>query len=299
MSVFSALVLYMDKLSPYFDLFPIANPVTPVIRSYFMLAHSYCYDALCNVFRSTSKFYFYMLVLALFKSYDDFEFDFDLDWKSWFLNADDSTSLATRFLCQFGSDMFLQTCFFVLAARNPTNIYLWVIFNARFVQNYLQFRSTDQEESSLKRYHAGNVSGFFYYMNQVGKVFAFTNIWRFISKIERVTSCKYSIALFAGLQLASFVLTYLSNKDWPNEKRRGIHAKIRHADRLSDICSLASMTALCEFTFGNVPYVVLGLFVVCQVVDVCMNEEAQREKSKTKWETYYRMVPFKFIPKVY
>jgi len=301
MTALTAVVLYMDKIYPQMTkLCPIDNPITPILGKYFLLAHSYVYDGICMVFRSTSKFYFNILLLALFKSYDDFDFDFDLDWKTWFMNPIDTTSMNTRFLCTFGSEMFLQTSFFVLAARNPNNIYLWIIFNSRFVQNYLSYRAGDQEELSLRRHYTStSLSGWFFYSNQVFKAFAFTNIWRFISKIDRVTSCKFGIAAFAGLQLASFLFSYMANKDFPSEKRNGIHGKIRHADRLADICGLAAMTALCEFNFGNVPYVVLGLFVIMQVVDVCWQEEAQRVKSKTKWETYFNRVPFKFIPKVY
>lgn len=300
LTALTALVLYMDKLTPYFDkLCPVANPITPVIRSYFMLCHGYLYDGLCCVFRNTGKFYFYLLVLALFKSYDDFDFDFDLDWKTWFMNPADTTSLTTRFLCTFGSDMFLQTAFFVLAARNPSNVYLWVVFNSRFIQNYLSYRA-ETEETSVRRHYTGtNLSGWYFYSTQIFKTFAFTNIWRFVSKIERVTSCKYGIAAFAGLQLLSFILSFSANRDYPSEKRNGIHGKIRHADRLADICALAAMTALCEFSFGNAPYVVLGLYVIVQVVDICWQEEAQKTKSKTKWESYFNKVPFKLIPKVY
>jgi hypothetical protein len=91
----------------------------------------------------------------------------------------------------------------------------------------------------------------------------------------------------------------LANKDWPSDKKNGIHSHIRQAAKLGDILCLASMTALCDLKFGNAPYWVLGLYVVHTLVDTVLQEEAQVAKSRTKWESYYKNVPFKFIPKVY
>lgn len=300
MTAISAFVIYAEQMQPYFDmLVPIANPVTPVIKQYFSIAHGYAYDIMCLVFRSSMKFYFYMLILAFFKSYHDFEFDFGTSWQEWFMNNEGSTSLNTRFLVSFGSELFLQSSFFILAARNPTNMYLWIIFNSRLVQNYLSVRG-DEEETAVRRHHAnGSVSGWWFYLTSFLKLVCYTNIWRFISKPDRVTTCKYGIALFAVLHLASFVLQFLANKDWPSDKRNGIHAHIRQAGRLADLLCLASMTALCDMKFGNAPYWILALYSVHTVVDVVLQEEAQLAKSRTKWEAYYKNVPFKFIPKVY
>lgn len=300
MTALSAFVIYYEQMLPYFDmLVPIANPVTPLVKHYFGMAHGFAYDVLCMVFRSSMKFYFYMLVLAFFKSYHDFEFDFATSWQTWFMNTEGSTSLSTRFLVSFGSELFLQTSFFVLAARNPTNMYLWVIFNTRLVQNYLSVRG-EEEETAVRRHHAnGSVSGWWFYLTSFLKLVCYTNIWRFISKPERLTTCKYGITAFAVLQLASFVLQFLANKDWPSDKRNGIHAHIRQAGRLADLLCLASMTALCDLKFGNAPYWILALYTVHTLVDVVLQEEAQVAKSRTKWEAYYKNVPFKFIPKVY
>merc|ERR1712151_954831 len=157
----------------------------------------------------------------------------------------------------------------------------------------------DDEEAAVRRYHlTGNVSGWWFYLTSFMKVACYTNVWRFISKPERITTCKYGIALFAVLQLGSFALQFLSNKDWPSEKKNGIHGKIRQAERLADVANLASLTALCDCGFGNVPFWVLGLYAVHTVLDVILQEEAQVAKSRTKWESYYKNVPFKFIPKV-
>lgn len=160
----SAFIIYAEDMLPYFEkLCPIENPVTPILKAYFLMAHSYCYDVITMVFRSSVKFWFYMLVLAFFKSYQDFNFDFNTTWQQWFMNTEGSTGLNTRFLVGFGGEMFLQTSFFVLAAKNPTNMFLWIIFNARLIQNYLAVRG-DDEETAVRRYHmSGNVCGWWFY----------------------------------------------------------------------------------------------------------------------------------------
>lgn len=296
----SAFIIYAEDLMPYFEkLVPIENPITPVLKNLFLMAHGHAYDIITMVFRSSTKFYFNVLVLAFFKSYHDFDFDFKTTWQRWFMNTEHSTALNTRFVIGFGSEMFLQTCFFVLAAKNPTNMFLWVIFNARLIQNYLSVRG-EEEETAVRRFHmSGNVSGWWFYLTSFFKCACFTNIWRFISKTERVTTCKYGIAAFGVLQLTSFVVTYMANKEWPSNKKSGIHAHIRQAARLGDILCLASMTALCDFKFGNAPLWVLGLYVIHTLVDAVLQEEAQVAHSRTKWESYYKNVAYKFIPKVY
>lgn len=300
LTAISAFIIYAEDMMPYFEkMVPIENPVTPVLKGYFLIAHGYLYDVITMVFRSSTKFYFYMLVLAFFKSYHDFDFDFNTTWQQWFMNTEHTTALNTRFVVGFGAEMFLQTSFFILAAKNPTNMFLWVIFNARLIQNYLSVRG-EEEETAVRRFHmSGNVSGWWFYLTSFFRCACFTNIWRFISKSERVTTCKYGIGAFCVLQLASFVVTFMANKEWPSCKKTGIHAHIRQAARLGDILCLASMTALCDLKFGNAPMWVLGLYVVHTLVDAVLQEEAQVAHSRTKWETYYKNVAYKFIPKVY
>jgi len=300
LTAISAFIIYAEDMMPYFDkMMPIENPVTPVLKGYFLIAHGHLYDVITMVFRSSTKFYFYLLVLAFFKSYHDFDFDFKTTWQQWFMNTEHTTAMNTRFVVGFGAEMFLQTSFFILAAKNPTNMFLWVIFNARLIQNYLSVRG-EEEETAVRRFHmSGNVSGWWFYLTSFFRCACFTNIWRFISKAERVTTCKYGIAAFGVLQLASFVVTYMANKEWPSDKKNGIHAHIRQAAKLGDILCLASMTALCDFKFGNAPMWVLGLYVVHTLVDAVLQEEAQVAHSRTKWESYYKNVAYKFIPKVY
>lgn len=293
-------VLYAESMMPYFDkLMPFENPVTPIVKHYFLTTHSYAYDALCAVYRNTSKFYFYLLVLAFFKAYQDFDFDLDINWKSWFMNTEDTTSPQTRFLVNFCSELFIQTSFLVLATRNPTTMYLWIIFNTRFVLSWLATRGDTEELSVRRLFQGNNVSGFHFYTCAVFKVFCYTNMWRFISKPERLTTNPYRLAIFALCQGSGFLFSLLSTKDYPSDKRNGLHSVIRQTERLSEACQLGALVALSSPSFGTVPLFVGALYLLTTLLETAWQEEAQLVKSRSKWESYFNRVPHKFIPMVY
>ena len=46
-------------------------------------------------------------------------------------------------------------------------------------------------------------------------------------------------------------------------------------------------------------FLICVFHVVHTLVDAVLQEEAQVAHSRTKWETYYKNVAYKFIPKVY
>lgn len=308
--LFCGFVIYFDSILSVIDqYFPtiLANPITPYFRQVCLWLNGKFYNILTAVFLNSKKYYFSLILLAAFQAYSDHDFDVTTKFQDWFLNADSSTNLKTRFVYTYGFEMASHLAFLVLAVKNPTNKWLWLLVNTNFVQGFLATRSTESpndgqsaEATTIRRFYQGTlISGFWFYFMQIYKLFTVMSFWRFINKTKTMTSCQYQLYAFAVVLMISNILKFQAGANYPSEKRFGIHGKIRNAGRLAEILYVASLVLLCDFKFGNAPLVMLALYTFMQILDIKIAEACALQKSRTKWAAYHTKVPFRFIPKVW
>lgn len=288
----------------------ITEPISkflPILKSLILTGNDHLYSALTAIFLSSKSFYFSLILLATIKSYHDYDFEFGRKWQSWFLNDEVSTSFTSRFNVSFGFEMFSQIAYLVLAVKNPSNKYLWLLVNANFIQGFLATRSVEMKSDgqtaeglSVRRHYQGTlISGFWFYYYHIFKLFTIMSFWRFINKPKTMTSNPYQLGAFVVLLVSSHILKYFASRDFPSEKRFGIHGKIRNSERLSEIVHVASLLCLCNFKFGNAPIVISCLYLLFQILDLHIAEECALNRSQSKWKTYFNKVGYRFIPKVY
>merc|ERR1712174_174712 len=128
-------IIYFDSLLAIIDqYYPaiLTNPVTPHLRSLCLWLNGKFYNILTAVFLNSKKYYFSLILLAAFQAYSDHDFDVTTKFQDWFLNSDGTTGLKTRFVYTYGFEMASHLAFLVLAVKNPTNRWLWLLVNANF-----------------------------------------------------------------------------------------------------------------------------------------------------------------------
>jgi hypothetical protein len=316
--IFTVFVMYgdkmMDKVQESFNkIMPFALPEMVIIffsyiRQGIQMINGFVYNGFATVFLDSKKFYYSLILLATFKSYQDHKFQMLTDWRTWFLNDESTTTYCSRFNVSFGLEMFEQIAYLILAIKNPTNKYLWLLVNANFVLGFLTTRSCDSkadksqttEGISVKRHYQSTLhSGFWFYFFNIFKLFTYMSFWRFISKVKTMTDCQWHLGAFPVFVSLTCLRRYQSRTNFPSEKRVGIHGKIRNSERLADILHVMTLLLLCNFSFGNAPLVISIIYLILTILDLHISEECCLSKSPSKWKSYHGKVKYRMIPGVY
>merc|ERR1712226_414261 len=195
-----------------------------------------------------------MYILAVFQSYYDFEMDFDLHWKEWFLNNEDTVEPQTRFAVTFMFDICVDYSYLILATKDPTNVFLWSIVNTRFLLAYLSTRDSIEESTLRNYYQSSHLSGFWFYSTKITQFFCLIAQWRFLKINRQNSACPYT---FGIALLTFFVLKFLANSNLPSDKRANIYGKIRQPSILADLVFMFIITLLAGFN-DNAPVIYFG-----------------------------------------